>query len=91
VADAVLLAGLTTSALLEYNEENELAGDDQLRVAVSYQDVNMATGMLAARLKIGLEDAFARLRAHAYSEGRSVLEVARDVLARRISLDEPAE
>jgi hypothetical protein len=88
LADAAILADLATYALLE---QNELADDDQLRMTLSYQDVNMATGMLAAQLRISLEDAFARLRAHAFSSGRSVLDVARDLLERRIPLDRLAD
>jgi GAF domain-containing protein len=88
VTDAALLADLATLALLE----NELADDeDKLRMEVSYQDVHMATGVLAAKLRISLEDAFARLRAHAFAERRSVLEVSRDVLDQRISLDRLAD
>jgi hypothetical protein len=87
-ADAAMVANLATYALLE---QSELADDDQLRMTLSYQDVNMATGMLAAQLRISLEDAFARLRAHAFSSGRSVLDVARDLLARRIPLDRLAD
>ncbi|MCR3750813.1 ANTAR domain-containing protein [Lentzea californiensis] len=89
VADAAVLADLATYALLEQNDSAD--EDDQLRMTLSYQDVNMATGMLAAKLKISLEDAFARLRAHAFSSGRSVLDVARDLLERRIPLDRLAD
>jgi AmiR/NasT family two-component response regulator len=84
-----MVADLATYALLEQNDTADM--DDQLRMTLSYQDVNMATGMLAAQLRIGLEDAFARLRAHAFASGRSVLEVARDLLARRIPLDRLAD
>lgn len=88
IADAAVLADLATLALLE----NELADDrDKLRMEVSYQDVHMATGVLAAKLRIGLEDAFARLRAHAFAERRSLLDVSRDVLERRISFDRLGE
>ncbi|MDX8034067.1 GAF and ANTAR domain-containing protein [Lentzea sp. BCCO 10_0856] len=87
-ADAAMLADLATYALLEQSEQ---ADEDQLRMTLSYQDVNMATGLLAAQLRISLEDAFARLRAHAFSSGRSVLDVARDLLARRIPLDRLAD
>ncbi len=84
IADAAVLADLATLALLE----NELVDDeDKLRMEVSYQDVHLATGVLAAKLRIGLEDAFARLRAHAFAERRSVLQVSRDVLDQRLSLD----
>lgn len=88
VADAVVLADLVTLALLHHTEQ---AGEDELRRVISYQDVNMATGMPATQLRIGLEDAFARLRAHSFATGRSVLEVAGDVLARRIPLDRLTE
>jgi hypothetical protein len=84
IADAAVLADVATLALLE----NELAGDhEKLRMQVSYQDVHLATGVLAAGLGIGLEEAFARLRAHAFAEHRALLEVSRDVLARRLTVD----
>ncbi|MGW6937328.1 GAF and ANTAR domain-containing protein [Lentzea sp. NPDC054927] len=88
IADAAVLADLATLALLE----NELAGDhEKLRMAVSYQEVHLATGVLAAGLGIGLEEAFARLRAHAFAEHRALLDVSRDVLDRRIPLDRLAD
>ncbi|NUS62351.1 MAG: GAF and ANTAR domain-containing protein [Saccharothrix sp.] len=87
VADALVLADVITLALLQHADR---AGDEPHR-AISYQDVNMATGMLAAQLRISLEDAFARLRAHAFATDRSVVAVAGDVLARRIPLDRLAE
>jgi hypothetical protein len=48
-------------------------------------------GLPSAQLQITLDDAFARLRAHAFGLDRSVRDVAQDVLERRISLDELAE
>ncbi|MCX2946972.1 ANTAR domain-containing protein [Lentzea sp. NEAU-D7] len=89
VADAVVLADLATCALLE--QDDSAGEDEQLRMTLSYQDVNMATGMLAVQLQISLEDAFSRLRAHAFSSGCSVLDVARDLLERRIPLDRLAD
>jgi hypothetical protein len=91
-AEAVLLAALVTSALLDQAEQDEREAERQWdRPLTSYQDVNVATGMLATQLRIGLNDAFARLRAHAFASGRPVVEVARDVLARRIRLEELSE
>jgi GAF domain-containing protein len=90
--DAALAADLATAALLRHTREAERAGHDFApRPVASFQDVNVATGMLAAQLQVTLDDAFARLRAHAFGQDRSVLDVARDVLERRISLDELAE
>ena len=88
VADAAVLADLAVLVLLD---RSGTTGDEGLRVEVSYQDVNVATGMLSAQLRISLEDSFTRLRAHAFATGRSVLEVARDVLERRLSLDQLAD
>ncbi|XVS61013.1 GAF and ANTAR domain-containing protein [Actinosynnema sp. CA-299493] len=88
VTDAALLADLAVLGLLDHSGTT---GGDGLRVEVSYQDVNIATGMLSAQLRISLEDAFARLRAHAFATGRSLSEVSRDVLARRLPLDQLAD
>lgn len=84
LGDAAVLADLATLALLEHAER---LGRQSRDVESSYQDVHVATGMLAVQLEISLDDAFLRLRAHAFAENRSVLDVARDVLARRIGLD----
>ncbi len=90
--DAALAADLGAAALLRHARKAEIAGHEFAPDPVrSFQDVNVATGMLAAQLRIGLDDAFTRLRAHAYGQNRSILDVARDVLERRITLDELAE
>jgi hypothetical protein len=92
VSDAALMAELATAGLLQAATEAERAGREfEPRPVTSFRDVNVATGMLAAQLRISLDDAFIRLRAHAFGQGRSVLAVARDVLERRIALDELAE
>ncbi|MBQ0854635.1 ANTAR domain-containing protein [Streptomyces sp. BH-SS-21] len=52
-----------------------------------FAEVHQATGMLAAQLDIRSDQALIRLRAHAFSHGRPLLDVARDVLARRLHLD----
>ncbi|MFF9896031.1 ANTAR domain-containing protein [Streptomyces longispororuber] len=48
------------------------------------REVHQATGMVMVQLGIGQEQAFDRLRARAFTEGRTVSEVARDVVARRL-------
>lgn len=55
---------------------------------LSYHEVHLATGMLAAHLEVELDEAFTRLRARAYAEDRPLLALARDVVARRVSLDD---
>lgn len=91
LTDALLLAALAIDAILDDAQAAEREGQDWPHGPGSYQDVNVATGMVAAQLRISLNDAFARLRGHAFAQNRSVLQVARDVLARTISLDELAE
>jgi AmiR/NasT family two-component response regulator len=91
VTDAAILADLATTVLLHQFDFAYRSGQDGPRPVTSYQDVNIATGMLAAQLRVSLDDAFARLRAHAYSEGRSVVDVAHDVVGRRIDLDQLSE
>ncbi len=48
--------------------------------------VHQATGMLTVQLGVSAEEAFSRLRAHAYGNGRSMDEVAADIVGRRMHL-----
>ncbi|WP_378741868.1 ANTAR domain-containing protein [Nocardia brasiliensis] len=88
VADAAVLADLITLALLHEMGDAETSGHDWLRSAGSYHDVNVATGMLAGMLRISLDDAFMRLRGRAFMANRPLLEVARDVLDKKLDADE---
>jgi hypothetical protein len=56
--------------------------------ALSRAEVSQATGMLVAQLGVEPAEALVRLRAHAYATGRSATEVARDILDRRLRLEE---
>jgi ANTAR domain-containing protein/GAF domain-containing protein len=51
-------------------------------------EVHQATGMIVAQLGVSAEEAFVRLRARAYAEGRTVEDVARDIVSRRVRFDE---
>ncbi len=55
--------------------------------ALSRVEVSQATGMLVAQLGVDPAEALVRLRAHAYSTGRSATDVARDILDRRLKLE----
>jgi GAF domain-containing protein len=48
------------------------------------REVHQATGMLLVQLDTTATDAFMRLRAHAFSNGRPVGDVAHDVVTRRL-------
>jgi hypothetical protein len=54
---------------------------------LSRAEVSQATGMLVAQLAVEPAEALVRLRAHAYTTGRSVTDVARDILERRLKLE----
>jgi hypothetical protein len=55
--------------------------------ALSRAEVSQATGMLVAQLGVEPPEALVRLRAHAYTTGRSATDVARDILDRRLKLE----
>ena len=52
-----------------------------------YDDVNVATGLLAAALNVDIKDAFLRLRAFAFSHSQPVIDVARAVLRQELQSD----
>ena len=56
------------------------------REPAHWAEIHQATGMLSAQLAVPLDEAFVRLRSHAFADGRSLREVADDVLARRLQL-----
>jgi hypothetical protein len=56
--------------------------------ALSRAEVSQATGMLMAELGIDAAEALVRLRAHAYATDRSATDVARDILDRRLRLED---
>lgn len=64
-------------------------GDDDL--SLHSPQVHQATGMISGQLDVGMEDAFARLRAWAFADRRPLAEVAADVVARRLRFDPTAE
>ncbi|MGH3938410.1 MAG: GAF and ANTAR domain-containing protein [Pseudonocardiaceae bacterium] len=53
--------------------------------------VHQATGMISAQLNVEMEDAFARLRARAFTDQRPLAELAADIVARRLRFDPTGE
>lgn len=89
LSDAVVLTDLATVALLFDTglRSEAVAGWVQADAPGHYDDVNVATGMLAAALRVSVEDAFLRLRAYAFSHNEPLLAVARAVSTRRLRTD----
>jgi hypothetical protein len=50
----------------------------------SRREVHQATGMITVQARVGLTEAWLLLQGHAYGSGRPVLDVAKDVVARRL-------
>lgn len=50
-------------------------------------EVYQAQGMVMVDLGVGVDEAMARLRAHAYAEGRPIAHIARDIVAGKLTLD----
>ena len=82
-------AGETDSDAVPY-EAVETDPDDIVSIEggghYSRAEVYVAAGMISVQLAVTTDVAMDRLRAHAFARGRSVTEVAADVVARRISL-----
>lgn len=69
------------SLLSEHYGRSLEAPLDPVQPGASYHaEVHQATGMISVHLGISLEDAFVRLRAHAFAAERPVNDVARDVV-----------
>ena len=83
LAEALAFADAATELLLaEHLPGGQIAGSAQL---FSHRAVvHQATGMVSAQLTIPVQEAFLRLRARAYSTDRTLEEVARDVVDRRL-------
>jgi hypothetical protein len=83
--DAVSAAD--TAALMMLGQRTDPGDHDGgwLDSAFSHRaEVHQATGMVLAQLGISAEDAMARLRAHAFVHQRLLIDVARDVVSRRV-------
>ena len=76
---------MATLLLLSARTDPDDGDDGGLDPATSARaEVHQATGMVLAQLDISAEDALARLRAHAFVEQRLLIDVARDVVSRRL-------
>jgi ANTAR domain/GAF domain len=87
--DALLLADTATLLLLGRQESHDdLAGEASgglLSEREGYRaEIDQATGMISVQLGVGVDEAFVRLRAHAYALNRGLTAMARDVVARRL-------
>ncbi len=85
VSDALVLADATFEAVLA-----AVAGhdpDDLGWISDIHAEVHQACGMVMYQLKITIEAALLRIRAHAYANDLSIGLVARQIVSRQLSLN----
>lgn len=85
LVDALLLADAATDTIF-----HDLHGSASLELSglVDIQaEVHQATGMVAVELTVTLQDALLRIRGYAFAQQRTLAEVARDIVERRLWLD----
>ena len=86
--DAAILASALTARCLGSDDPRAGAPTAaDLSRALQHAVVHQATGMLSVQLALPLPQALLRLRAHAYSSGRSITDIAQDVVERRLRLN----
>ncbi|MEX2279324.1 MAG: ANTAR domain-containing protein [Acidimicrobiia bacterium] len=87
-ADGLMVADALARSILGTQSRNEthLLATELDDVTGHRAEVHQASGMVAVQLGVAVTDAEARLRAHAYAANRSVVDVARDIVDRRLRL-----
>jgi ANTAR domain len=83
ITAALAAAEAAAVSLPQMNAGDALADDVTQRSAYRLE-VHQASGMIAVQLGTSLDDAFAQLRGYASAKGRTVNEVAADVVSRRL-------
>ena len=92
LGDLLILADAATMMLLgsahgDAGDGDGAAVDGQAPdLALHRAEIDQATGMLTIQLGVPAAEAFARLRAYAYSQDRRLADVAGDIVARRLRL-----
>ena len=89
LADALAMAEVVAHEIL-VAQSGASAGAlaDSLAAGGEYRaEIHQASGMVAMQLDVPVADALVRLRAHAFTTGRPLREVAADVVARRLRLE----
>jgi hypothetical protein len=84
---AVTLASALTGVAVRHviaGADNEDAGESMVTPAMR-REVHQATGMILVQLDTTATNAYSRLQAHAFANGRTVQDIARDVVSRRLS------
>jgi ANTAR domain/GAF domain len=90
-ADALVMADVAARAIITMQSgaaPGTIAAELESRGNFRFV-VHQASGMVAAQLDVSVDDALSLIRAHAFVAGRTMSEVARDVVERRLRLGSP--
>jgi hypothetical protein len=86
VAYGLVLADVAVRVLLDAQAG---ASPDTLHALLAdepphWAEIHQATGMLSVQLDVPLDEAFVRLRAHAFATDTRLRDLAREIVARRV-------
>jgi hypothetical protein len=89
-ADGLVVADLAAWVILGLQAGAPVDGLHELLASEPphWAEVHQATGMASVQLEVSLDDAFVRLRAYAFAESRPLRDIAADVVAGRLRLDD---
>ena len=89
-ADALLVAAVAGRSILRMQAGAEPGAiGAELEVGTNFRfAVHQAAGMIAVQLGVGVDVALVRLRAYAFSHDRNLIDVAHDVIDRRLRFDD---
>lgn len=93
LGDALVIADTATLLLLDGQEQSARVGQARtgpggqpVVLALHRAEIDQATGVLTEQLGVGVDAAFARLRAYAYAHDQRLADVARAIVAHRLRL-----
>jgi GAF domain len=88
-ADALVMADVAAQAVLvlQAHASPEKLGAELGAGADFHYVVHQASGMVAAQLEVSVGQAVLRLRAYAFGNDRTLTDVAKDVVARKLRFD----
>jgi len=87
--DAIAAAEAAALMMLGLRTEPDHGGAAWLDHAVAYRaEIHQATGMVSVQLDVPAAEALARLRAHAFLHDQLLIDVAHDVVSRRLTFTE---
>ena len=84
VAEVTALADLAAWQVLRRILDDHAGPYDSASLGYARREIHQATGMVLVQLDIDAQDAELLLRAHAFATGRTVAEIANDVVERRL-------